>query len=321
MSGILDPKNRILDTIVTLEGRRQMVGGKFKIEYVTFTDGATFYKGDVVSGSADASKRLFFECANLPQDQICFEADDAGKILPFKNTSGFTIASGKIFSGSSDGITILTGSEFASTAGSLLGSSLDNFKNLYSVGTVDSIFEDEDFEISHSSVNFKVTDANPIADMSEQVADINQLESFFQDERLSNISNFKYLPPLNRVSDSFANVNDSAIRKQYKLGEFPPLGSSEPLTFETITERVENARKKGNVVTVRFDPTNNANRLAAQFFEIQTSDLLKLDVIDFGTFRVDDQTSPTRHVLFAGKVFEDDFGSHTFVNLFTLIFR
>ena len=321
MSGILDPKYRVLDTIVTLEGRRQMVGGKFKIYFVTLTDGATFYKGDVVSGSADASRRLFFECTSLPQDQICFEADDSGKLLPFNNTSGYRVVNGKIFSGSSAGLTFLTGSEFASVAGNLFASSLDNFKNLYSLGTVDSIFEDDEFEISHSNVSFKVTDSNPISDASAQAVDVNQLESFFQDERLSNITNFKYLPPLNRVSDGTLDVNSPEVKRQYKLGEYAPLGSTSPLTYEEISSRVEAARMRGNVVTVRFDPTNNANRLAAQVFEVRTTDLLKLDVIDFGTFRVDDAVSPTRHVLFVGRVYEDDFGAHTFVNLFTLVFR
>lgn len=321
MSGIINSKHRILDTIVTLEGRRQMVGGKFKIEFVTLTDGATFYKGDVASGSADASKRLFFECTSLPQDQICFEADDSGKLMPFSNTTGFSLANGKIFSGSSTGLTFVTGSEFASTAESVFASSLDNFKNLYSIGTVDSIFEDDEFDISHSHISFKITDKIPFSEPSEQTADVNQLESFFADERLSNIPNFQYLPPLNKVSDGTLNVLDSAVRKQYSLGDYPPLGPISNLTYDEISKRVEAARQIGNVVTVRFDPTNNGNRIAAQMFEMTTSDLSKLDVIDFGVFKVDDFASPTRHVFFAGKVFEDDFGSHTFVNLFTLVFR
>lgn len=321
MSGIIDPKFRVLDTIVTLEGRKQMVSGKFVVKYVSLTDGATFYSKDVVSGSSDASRRLFFECASLPQDQIVIEADDSGMLMPFANTTGFQVSNGKIFSGSSFGLTFLSGTEFASKADGIFESSLENFKNLYSIGTVDSIFEDDEFDISHSDIKFKITDSIPIPDQSSHSANVNHLESFFQDERLSNISNFKYLPPMNKVSDRNLDINDSSTKKQFSLGNYPPLGPTNPLTFDDILAKVESARQKGNVTTLKFDPTNNANKLFAQIFEVQKSALLKLDVIEFGTFKVDDQISPTRHVFFAGKVYEDDFGCHTFVHLFSLIFR
>ena len=133
MSGILDNKTRIMDTIVTLEGRRQMADGKLRIEYVSFTDSTTFYDPDVVSGSSDVTTRLYFEQCHLPQDQITFEADDSGKLKPFKNVQGIATApSGKIYTNYSSSINFdyLTGSQFASTAGSLLNSSINNFKNL-----------------------------------------------------------------------------------------------------------------------------------------------------------------------------------------------
>ena len=38
MSGILDSKSRIIDAIITSEGRRQLAERTFKVAYVTFTD-------------------------------------------------------------------------------------------------------------------------------------------------------------------------------------------------------------------------------------------------------------------------------------------
>jgi hypothetical protein len=72
--GILDSKSRILDTILTLEGRRQIADGKLKVEWVSLSDSFTFYESDLVSGSTDATQRLFFEASHSPQDQITFEA-------------------------------------------------------------------------------------------------------------------------------------------------------------------------------------------------------------------------------------------------------
>ena len=44
MAGILDNKERIIDSIVTLEGRRQVIGGKLKVEFASFSDRYTFYQ-------------------------------------------------------------------------------------------------------------------------------------------------------------------------------------------------------------------------------------------------------------------------------------
>src|SRR5690242_15317363 len=97
--GLLDSKSRILDTLVTLEGRRQISTGKLKIEWISLTDTATFYEADLVSGSTDATRRLYLEACQLPQDQITFEADDSGRLMSFKNDKGLIISAGNILSG------------------------------------------------------------------------------------------------------------------------------------------------------------------------------------------------------------------------------
>ena len=63
MAGILDNKKRVMDTIVTQEGKRQLASGQFQIKYASFTDGSSFYEGDIVSGSSDATRRISFVAA------------------------------------------------------------------------------------------------------------------------------------------------------------------------------------------------------------------------------------------------------------------
>jgi len=46
MAGLLDPKSRVLDTIITPEGRRQMFSGGMRIAYATFSDIGCPYDGD-----------------------------------------------------------------------------------------------------------------------------------------------------------------------------------------------------------------------------------------------------------------------------------
>lgn len=84
MSGILDNKSRVIDAMLTIEGRRQMAEGTFEISYVTFSDADVVYQPDDEEGHIDPTNRIYFESSNLPQDQITFEANDEGKLLPFR---------------------------------------------------------------------------------------------------------------------------------------------------------------------------------------------------------------------------------------------
>ena len=97
MSGILNTKQRIMDTILTQEGKRQLASGELRLNFITFTDNATFYKKDLVSGSADATERIYLESCNLPQDQITFESHDTGGLKSFIGTDefGYKVLNGK----------------------------------------------------------------------------------------------------------------------------------------------------------------------------------------------------------------------------------
>lgn len=85
MSGILDNKSRIIDAILTIEGRRQMAEGTFEVSYATFTDSGVCYMPDIENGHEDPTNKIYFEATNLPQDQITFEANDEGKLVPFRS--------------------------------------------------------------------------------------------------------------------------------------------------------------------------------------------------------------------------------------------
>ena len=51
MAGILNPKQRIFDSIVTQEGRAQIASGKLKAEYYSFSDSGAIYQLDtIISG-------------------------------------------------------------------------------------------------------------------------------------------------------------------------------------------------------------------------------------------------------------------------------
>lgn len=331
MSGILDNRSRVMDTIVTLEGRRQLANAGLKIDYVSFTDAGVYYAADIASGTADATIRLYLEQCHLPQDQITLEANDSGHLVGFMNEQGLTVNNGQIItysflpltssivSGSNQSMNTLSGEEFASTAESLLVSSTENFNKLRMIGTKDRIFEDDGFGMGNKQIEFVINDDKPLADQSTHATHLNYLESLYQDIRLSNVTNFKYLPPINKLDDATINKRDYRNTTRFQLGNYPPWGRThvDGLTPNQLEAELEFFERLGYTKTINFDPTSMKNSLVGQFFEVNFNTMKKLDVIDYGPYVWQGQK---RHAFFAGKVMTDGNGSHTFIHLFTLVF-
>ena len=269
MAGILDNKTRILDTIVTELGRRQISSGKMKIEYATLTDASAYYEFDPVSGSSDATRRIYFEApGKRKQDLITFETDDAGKLLGFPSDSSTTIKGDEIFAkdpGASVAFTFVSSSNtFASLSEGIITASIDNFNELYMLGSTDSPDPEllaRDFKLSDQDVQFTLFNTHPFLEGSRNaVESVSSLLPIFMDKKLSHIPNFKFLPPMNtepRVRDFTyereialeANINfeddrktivmkEQEAKRKLFLAEYPSLAnaglSAEGLTYRDI---------------------------------------------------------------------------------------
>jgi hypothetical protein len=304
MAGILDSKTRVLDTIMTQEGRRQLATGDFHIEFASFTDGEIFYEQDV-SGSANAGQYVMFEASSLPSDQVAFEADDSGRLVAFKG-SNLQFSDGKVLSGSSEGLSFVTGTQFVSTAESMLLTSELNFQRLRILRNDDAIFdEDKEFSLSVNDLTFHITTTIPFLENQVSKASVDKIESLFQDKRLSHLPNFRYLPPVNRPT-----IDGTATQ----LGDYPVIGQRQtPMEWDDISKSLQDREFR----EIEFLQTALKGNLVCQFFEIRQDSVQKLDVIDHGEFFVD---GSLRRVFFVGKVFVDSYGTQTFVNMFTLVF-
>ena len=288
MSGILNSKTRILDTIITDEGRRRLAAGEFQIQYVSFTDGETFYQADAVSGSDDASRRIFLEASSRRQDQVTFETDANGNPVTFRSEN--SRAAGK---------TITSG-----TYAGLLQSSIDNFQNLRIIGSDDPFWDDNEFSASVLTASFSITDDTPISVQNDVVAaSINDVESFFQDKRLSHITNFKFLPPV------LAETTQS-------IGRFANVREREIVSYDQLAQDLDGREKS----TATFYNNSRESNLITQAFETSTKQMIKLDAIDFGEFQTSEENHELKQVFFVGKIYEDDYGMSTFVNVFTIVF-
>lgn len=332
MSGILNNLTRVMDTIVTQEGRSQLAAGKMQISYVSFTDATTFYQADVASGSTDASSRIFLEHCNLPQDQITFQTDEGGQLEAFLNSDGTQLKDGRIISYSFNALTasVLTGSnqssrflqgnEFLDSAETLMLSSVDNFTKLRLLSTHDDIFDDDGFDVGNKNIEFVITQNRPIRNADQHTANINQLENLFNDPRLSRVANFQYLPPINKTEHVDVNKADFHQLASRQLGTYLPWGRTQlgGLTGRHIEGELAYFDRQGFSKTIIFDPTSKNNQLVAQFFEVNFDTITKLDVIEYGKY-VLGRGQPTS-CFFVGKVMKNSHGVQTFVHLFTLLF-
>jgi|CXWK01.1.fsa_nt_gi hypothetical protein len=313
MSGILNSKERILDTIITQQGRKQISTGKLKPVFYSFSDTGTFYDKqdlDNLDIPFELEGRLMFEAASLPQDLICLEKDDSGKLIvkEFQRTSGsFVLINGQTY----DTENQLFVSESASQQNSFLSGSLRNFINLNLLSEakeLDINTNSSEFVVSPNSVTFNITRTVPMSG-SARVGSIDQIESLFEDKKLSHLSNFDFLPPV--------NIPRTGTTIKQPLGNFVDLKQSSILTLADLYQEI--TRFSDYMVSLNFLSTSKNNRIFSQFYEkSESSGIRKLDIIDFGEF---EERNIRKHVFFAGKLYRDSTGSDTFVNMFTLIWK
>lgn len=310
MAGILNSKERVIDTIITQEGLKQASSGRLKAEYVSFSDSQTFYATDtLVSGGLDATYRMILEPTNFFQDAITLENDDSGKLnaLFVSGSTQVNVVQGNILSGS----IALSGSAFASMSETLLSQSINNFKNLYILKSPNFFSGPQNFELGQRSTNYTITDSRPISKNEVQEANLDNLESLFYDKRLSHLSNFKFMPPV--------QISEESNGQPVPIGDYQNLNQEGMFTFDDAKAEIDKYEKTGFSTTVRFLETSQQNNLFGQFFELSEGKTLKkLDVIDFGEFQTDDGI---KHIFYVGKVFMQSTGTNTFVNLFTLVFE
>ncbi|NBP56007.1 hypothetical protein EBU71_05635 [bacterium] len=320
MAGILNAAERILDTVITTEGKRQAATGKMKVEYVSFSDAGAIYALDtLVSGGLDFTSRITFEAGNMPQDAIVFETDDSGNLLAnfIDGDAGYKVRAGKVFpilTGSTRfEAPFISGSQFASLAGTLLSSSLKNFVKLSLLQSPDPLdINFNEFIIDKKDLTFKITDTKPIANSEIQEIDVDKIESIFFDKRLSHVPNFQYLPPINKPRDG---SNNSVV-----IGAYKNLNQLPYTTYEQLANELSSSINLGYSREIEFLETSRPNNIFGQFFEQYADGFKKLDVIDFGIFPPDNN-GKAHHVFFVGKVFIDSNNTPTFVNIFTLVWE
>ena len=325
-----------------------MSTGRMKIEYYSFTDRDVFYQG-MISGSSivtdDATSRIYFEAQSLlPEDQITFEANDAGLLNIFGKNTEINVVNGQIIkkfvpSGSNVisgtiSYSVLSGAAFASTFDGLLTSSIDNFKNLQLIADK-NVFSDEFFELSQNTLNIQF-EKDRLIPSQNQTQSLDKLPDFLSDPKFANSINFKFLPPVKKLpkGSNISSYTSTELSSQFGIGNYQPQSPVDSIAYSdiedgflpTINSGNYNGLRKskdviGSLKEIVLEAPIQSTKIAAQLFEVsKNSKLTKLDILDLGEIFTENPDHPKVRTLFAGKVFKDSLGRDTFLHIFTLVF-
>lgn len=213
---------------------------------------------------------------------------------------------------------------FANQIQGILTSSFDNFLELQTISSINRLFEDKDFVLSKDQISFEISNINDSVTLSsiKNPPNVNEINSLFNDDKMSHLDNFLYLPPVIKTSD--AQVPDKTdisrfISRQRLLGNYPSWGDNEKkLTYSVLKNQL---REFGNIKEeILLDKSSINNNIIGQFFEISgDSSVSKLDVVDFGHI-YNEEKKIQEKIFFVGKVFLDNRGTACFINMFALVF-
>ena len=294
-----------MDTLITSEGRRQITTGKLRIEYASFTDRHLFYSSGSSGVLDEQGNRIYFEAYSDDNDRIIIETDSEGNLEPF----------------SSDEYRSYGGQVYASGSGEQVSGSIDlvtkeifdtctlNFQRQMIIGTRNlNLYGKKDrFVIAPEESTFFITSETPFNSSSISSATIDDVESVFQDFRLANLLNYRFMPPVTRP---LAGSLTGSVLANYTQLNQDPLD-----TWEELEEYLDGKESQEIV----FEESSKENNLIGQMFEQYGDSISKLALIDMGSFPIEGTIYP--HVYFAGKLYRDSKGSLTFANLFTLVFK
>ena len=230
MAGILDPKTRIMDFIITSTGRKEIRDGKLEFHYISYSDDGVYYGTDDGQTANDAGSRIAFEACSLPRDTIIPEFD-AGASISVNIPAGYNLSQNRMYTtGSKE---LVTGSlNLYSGSQELMRSSQQHFEWLNSIGTRNIFTVDDNFEIGLSPDSATVADTGVFypstgsyvrfryATSATGIAKLNYIENvlpIIADPRFSNLRNYKELTPY---------VYNHAEGRAEALGLYPSIGGT-----------------------------------------------------------------------------------------------
>lgn len=320
MAGILDPKQRIMDAILTEIGRLQMVKGEFDVKFVSFSDAGVDYADNGSGVLEPISDRLFFEPFSNSSDEIIPEIDSLGKFIIDQALPGTLKVTNGVLSEQqpSGAYKVVDGYSKVTT---FTQNTKDRFNSLGILNTKSDVAE---FEVSPTSFTLKAQTSTDSVDPQDINAD--GILPLSIDPRFENQLNMKYLPPM--VEKDGNLVPFKSFNKW--TSTIPEDSQSEKLKHKL--EEIKNAMPPVDNITedppasTRFTigPSNSEDykdyNILGQIFVSKLQSIKKYTLIDAGEY-FDADNFPICRIYFAGFVLKDSYGTTKFQREFSLIFH
>jgi len=320
LAGILDSKSRVIDTLITVTGRDQAARGELDVKFASITDRQLFYSTGSNGVLDDLTARIYFESYSDGNDTIVYESDADGFLQPF-TSDDYTLYGGLAFDltasnlssadiGGSYGKVTFSAGSIDLVSDTIIESSTENFKRQMIIGSrnLSKFAKEEPFTISSNQMTFTLTETSPIDIVTGATTiGVDQIESVFQDHKLGNLLNYRYLPPVTRPYTGALTGSE--------MGNYSKINQDPLDTYEELESYLEGKTYE----EIEFTQTSLSNNILMQVFDqnIAQNTLEKLAIIDVGEFQVDGTFNP--HLFFAGKLYRDAVGALTFVNIFTIV--
>ena len=336
--------------------------GMFRPTFASFTDKHTFYE-DKEDSARNTSERIYFQTpSSLGIDKIVYEFDDRGRLV-FESVSddpaSFTIlgdvlfATGSVTNADKSKLMPQTGSAFASTVETVKGRVLEAFTDNKFIRTVGGIdLKQKTFKTNIDDHTFAISNSVPFSfGPDNAIGNMDNIESFMFDSKLTHIKNFKFLPPVNEnhteenqnffgIYEDFRSTTKeslSDIYSQLNINTFPNedfVATEGETVYDTVDDYKVLNRAPGllpgqvnitkEYVQINFTETSDLNNLLTQFYEEDKNKgtITKLEIIDAGEFPFDenDVERPAKRVFYVGKIFFDQNNIPSFINYFTVFF-
>ncbi len=307
MAGILNDKQRIMDVLLTLNGRRQIADGTFEIEFASFSDHGVFYRAGDGNVADDAGARIMFESYSSPSDTVIPEINSAGAIS-MDIFSGNNLVDGKIQTTDTNSLgkpvpRFVSGSvDVFSSSADVIQNAINSFDNLQIIGTKNNWADSDFFRLDKNSITF-----NRPQDTSTNQKFVDAMKPVFTDDAFATLPAFKYLAPV---------YDDPTSARQLPLAAYRKMNNYPRNNFAQL--KAEYASLQNETVDISSDdPYLN---IVSQVFEINNDSVGKLAIVDYGTY-VDETGTEIGCVYHLGKVFRDSSNIPKFVKVLTIIFE
>jgi len=312
MAGILDTKRRIIDALITQDGRRQMAANTIDLSFATFSDEGLFYDSEDGVSARDISNLPIFEVMSLPKDVIIPEVDDDGA-FSLNLADGNKIVHGrKVISGALDTISVdengvrtvvkvnsvLTGAiNVYSGTLECMDTARKHFQQMKILKTDDGLL-DSLFRADVSSFRLET---------EEIERPLSAIRPLLFDDSINHIINTRYLPPEVTTDEN----------KVVPLGDYPKFTKEPYNNFESFREgELLDAISSQEI---NFTASGRSNNILGQVFEIGENGTSKLTVVDYGEFV--SEVGKKYRVFYLGKPLRDLNGTPKFCKMFTMVFE